>query len=82
MGDRRIIREAIAVALEGLAGDVLEWIVFAKQRNAMREHVKGFVHDFARNRGVILNDSDIAGELDVIVAELRSGKALSIGATS
>lgn len=80
--DRQIIREAIAVALEGLSGDVLEWIVFAKQRNAMREHVKGFVHDFARNRGVILSDSDITGELDAIVAELRSTKLLVDGATS
>lgn len=77
MKDRRIIREAVAVALEGLAGELLEWVVLAKQRNAMRRHVLLFVHDYAQNRGVILSDTDITGELDAIVSELRSGLPLT-----
>lgn len=72
----RTIREAIAIALEGLSGDLLEYVVFAKQRAAMREHVIRYVHDYARNRGVILTDKDIITELDLVVAELKSGKPL------
>lgn len=77
MPERAIIREAVAIALEGLAGSLLEWVCLAKQRDAMRTHVHRFVHDFARNRGVILEDSDIKAELDKIVAELKSGRPLS-----
>lgn len=73
----KTIREAIAIALEGLSGDLLEWCVLAKQRDAMRKHVVRFVHDYARNRGVILSDEDITSELNKIVAELRSGLPLS-----
>lgn len=74
----KTIREAVAIALEGLPGhDLLEYVVLAKQRDAMRNHVKRFVHEYARNRGVILTDKDITSELDVIVAELKSGKTLT-----
>lgn len=71
----RTIREAIGVALEGLSGDLFEWVVLAKQRDAMREHVIHWVHDYARSRGVLLSDSDITSELDVVIAELK-GKAV------
>lgn len=67
----RTIREAIAIALEGINGDILEWIVFAKSRAALRDHVKLWVHDYARHRGVILSDRDITDELDLVIAELR-----------
>lgn len=74
----RTIREAVAIALEGLPGsDLLQYVVLAKQRDAMRKHVMGFVHDYARNRGVILTDRDISTELDAIIGELRGGKSLS-----
>jgi hypothetical protein len=76
----RTIREAIGVALEGLSGDVLEYVVFAKQRDAMRHHVLRFVHEYARNRGVILTDKDITDELACVVAELKSGKPLGVAA--
>jgi hypothetical protein len=72
----RTIREAIGIALEGLSGDVLEYVVFAKQRAAMREHVVRYVHDYARNRGVILTDDDINSELTKIITELKSGRPL------
>jgi hypothetical protein len=71
------IRHAVAIAIEGLNGEMLEWVVLAKQRDAMRKHVMRFVHDYARNRGVILSDADITSELDKIVAELRAGKPLT-----
>lgn len=74
------IRQAIAIALEGLTGDIYEWVVLAQQRNALRKHVLLWVHDYARNRGVILSDADINGELDTIINELRSGLPLSAGA--
>lgn len=73
----RTIREAIAIALEGLAGDLLEWVCLAKQKAAMRKHVVTFVADYARNRGVILSEQDITSELDKVIAELRDGKSLS-----
>lgn len=73
----RTIRDAIAIALEGLSGDLLEWVCLAKQRDTMRKHVLRFVHDYARNRGVILTDKDIKDELERVIAELRSGKSLS-----
>ncbi len=72
----RTIREAIAIALEGLNGELLEWVVLAKQRDAMRKHVRRWVHDYARNRGVILSDKDINDELERIIAELKSGRPL------
>lgn len=72
----RTIREAIAVALEAVPGDLHEWCVLAKQRDALRRHVVAWVHDYARNRGVILSDRDITDELDRIVAELRAGRPL------
>lgn len=71
----RTIREAVGVALEGLSGDLLEWVVLAKQRDAMRAHVIRFVHDYARSHGVLLSDSDITSELDLVIAELK-GKAV------
>jgi hypothetical protein len=79
MCERKVqtVRQAVAVALEGPGGELLEWVVLAKQKDAMRKHVKGFVHDFARNRGVILSDRDITDELDRIVAELKGGKPLT-----
>lgn len=76
----RTIRQAIAIALEGLTGELLEWVVLAKQRDAMRKHVVRFVHDYARNRGVILSDKDITDELAVVIAELKSGKPLAAAA--
>lgn len=71
-GNGRTIRDAIAIALEGLNGDLLEWVVLAKQRAALRDHVKLWVHDYARHRGVILSDRDIVDELDAVIAELRT----------
>lgn len=70
----RTIREAIAVALEGLSGDMFVWVVLAKQRDALRAHVVKWVHEYAQNRGVILSDADIESELAQVIAELRSGQ--------
>lgn len=73
----RTIREAIGIALEGLSGDLFEWVVLAKQRDSLRKHVLTWVHDYARARGVILSDRDIKDELDRVINELKSGKPLS-----
>jgi hypothetical protein len=77
----RTIRQAIAVALEGLNGDLYEWVVLAQQRNAMRKHVILWVADYAQNRGVILGTKDITDELDKVITELRRGAALAQAAT-
>lgn len=69
----RTIREAIAVALEGLSGDLFVWVVLTKQRDVLREHVIRWVHEYAKNRSVILTDEDIESELARIIAELRDG---------
>lgn len=64
------IRDAVLIALEGLPGAPAEWVALPKQRDAMRHHVLAFVHEFAHKRGVILEDVDVLGELDAVVAEL------------
>ena len=68
----RTIREAIEVCLEGLPGDLREWSSSAERRGAMRAHVLRWVHEYARVRGVVLSDSDILSELQVM--ELEEGK--------
>ncbi|HEY6034504.1 MAG TPA: hypothetical protein VIV58_09605 [Kofleriaceae bacterium] len=73
MNERRnIIREAIAIALEGgPSGDLHMWCNLAKQRDALRKHVMRFVLDFAQARGVILEERDVTREIDNVIAELR-----------
>jgi hypothetical protein len=68
---RNIIREAIAVALEGVSGDLHMFVVLAKQRDALRKHTIGFVLDFARYRGVLLEERDVKQEIENVIAELR-----------
>jgi hypothetical protein len=80
-GGGKTIRQAIAIALEGLNGDLLEWVVLT-QKKALRSHIKSWVHDYARSRGVILSDSDIESELKEIISELRSGVPLASVARS
>lgn len=67
----KTIREAIAIALEGLAGDLTEWVLISQHYAAMRVHVVNWVHDYAVHRGVVLNDKDIEDELDAVVREIR-----------
>jgi ribosomal protein S15P/S13E len=81
-GGGKTIRQAIAIALEGLNGDLLEWVVLTQQKKALRSHIKSWVHDYARSRGVILSDSDIESELKEIISELRSGVPLASVARS
>jgi hypothetical protein len=70
----RTIREAILIALEGIAGRTTEWLGDDGQHAALRNHVLGWVHSYAEHRGVILADSDVAGELDAVISELRAGR--------
>jgi hypothetical protein len=67
------IREALAVALEGLPGASDVWILSgAKEQTAMRHHLIKFIEDFGINRGVILDvEKDIVPEINKIIAELR-----------
>lgn len=70
---RKIIREAIAVAIEGLNGTAEEWLLaHGNQKKALHKHVVEWVHDFAKNRGVELSNIDIESELSNIVTELRA----------
>lgn len=64
------IRAAVALAIEGLPGSP-RYNVTANRRT-VRAHVVKWVHDYARRRGVILDDSDIISELESIVRELRN----------
>lgn len=65
----RTIREAIALAIEPLSGNLDEWATM--DRAALKEHVLRWVHDYAAHRGVLLSDSDILSELAGVVEELR-----------
>lgn len=64
------VRIAVDVAIEGLPGPLHEWVM-PSRRAALRAHVLLFVHDFARARGVILEDSDVLDDLDLVIAELK-----------
>ena len=72
------VRRAIAIVLEGLAGDPLEWLA-RDRRPAMRAHVIRYVLDYAAARGVILVRRDVVDQLDEIEAELRAGLPLNGG---
>jgi len=71
----RTIREAVRVALEGLPGSTAEWAVMA--RDAMRDHVLGWVMDYAAKRGIMLNIEDVDGELDVVIEEVCGADRIS-----
>lgn len=68
----RTIREAVMLALEstdprrGALHDnkQLELV-------AVRNHVLAWVHSYAEHRGVLLEDSDVIGELDELLEQLR-----------
>lgn len=68
------VRDAIVIALEALPGDLETWMTSPAHRAALRAHVRAWVHDFAHARGVVLNDADIDGVLDEMIAE-RHGKS-------
>lgn len=69
----RTIRNAIIIALEAVAGDPQSSLAMIAQGGAphLHSHVLRWVHDYARHRGVILDDHDITGELMSIIAALR-----------
>ena len=69
----RTIREAIAVALEGLSGSAEEWLLASnsEDKQRLRSYVRTWVHEYAAARGVILEDRDIDTELQDIVNRLR-----------
>lgn len=68
----RTVRDAILIALEAVSGRPVEWIVDDQQRLALRNHVMAWVHSYAEHRGVILDDFDVVGELDAVIAQLRA----------
>lgn len=71
MSDRGLtIREAVKLALEPIGGERAEWVASRPQLVALRAHVVGWVHDYARHRGVLLTDDDITGELEAVLAQL------------
>jgi len=73
MTDRgRTVREAIAIALEGIPGQPDGWLFVPIERAAVREHVIGWIQDYAQRRNVILDvKKDIEPELDLVIKQLR-----------
>ena len=68
------IRQAVALALEllpALAPDFVD----EKMRSAIRANVRTYVHDYAKRRGVLLEDSDIDSELDTLTRWTRAIRA-------
>lgn len=65
------IREAVAIALEAVPGTPEEWLSTSADRKALRDHVRAWVHDYAKARGVILSNRDIDSEFNIVIAELR-----------
>lgn len=59
------------MALEVVPGPAHAWTADEQSCDALRAHVLAWVGDYARHRGVILDEGDIAGELDAIIATLR-----------
>lgn len=65
------VREAIAIALEGLPGTIDGWVL-DDDHNTLRWHVIDFVVKYALKRGVILNiDKDIVPEINTVISSLR-----------
>ena len=76
----RTIREAIALAVEGLEGRVGDWLgrdVIDRRHTAASNYITGWVHGYAKARGVILEDADIAAELERVIEDLRRGLPVS-----
>ena len=77
MPDRgRTIRELVALALEHL-GDPMDWLDRRGQHDAVEAHVIRWVGEYAQNRGVILEVSDVETELATILNEIRDGRPIS-----
>lgn len=70
----RTISEAVALALEALPGRLSEWLSGEPQLAALRAHVALWVHEYAIRRGVILEDRDVADELEAVISNLRGGR--------
>lgn len=71
MAPGRTIAEAIRVACEGLAGDLMHWVDAEPQ--ALREYITTWVLDYGRACGVVLDvDRDIKPEIDSMVAKVRA----------
>lgn len=66
----RTVREAMAVALEGLADPHEIAIVDAV---AMREYLRDWIKGYAKFRGVIIDNQDVDDEIVDIIAMLRNG---------
>lgn len=59
------LREALRICLEAIPGrDLEEFAASTGNGHTIRRHVLDWMHAYARNRGVILDDRDILTELD------------------
>lgn len=68
--DPKSVSDAIAVALEALPGSIDSNLIDMKNV-VVRTHVIEFVKEFARARGVIFDDKDIADEIEERLRELK-----------
>jgi len=73
----RTIREAVVLALEGIdprRGALHDNSQIEIELVAVSNHVLAWVHSYAKHRGVLLDDSDIAAELYTVLAEIRGSQ--------
>lgn len=69
----KTVREALAVALEGLSGDRFEWAIV--EPKALKEYLADWIKKYALARGVIVEDVDVDDEIRALVNALRRGQS-------
>lgn len=65
------IRDAVTIALEAIPGSIDATLIDLKT-SAVRDHVVGFIKEFARNRGVLFDDKDILDDVNAVITERRA----------
>jgi hypothetical protein len=66
----RTIREALRIALEGLPSKDIDINIGAR---ALRDHLRAFIIDYGKTRGVIFSNHDVDDELRAVVTEVIWG---------
>lgn len=64
------VEQAIAIALEGISGDLNEWVSDDKRQAALRGYLVDWVTDWAAHRGVSFQEADVIAEIDTVIANL------------
>lgn len=64
------VKQAVVLALEGISGDLNEWVSNDKQRLALRGYLVHWVTDWAKHRGVSFDEADVSAEIDTVITNL------------